>query len=98
LTKSDIQKFKKDAVNILSTTINYLDDWYDYDGAPFKLFSALNLKKMSKLPTADVRKITETINLVVDEDKLFDELHVVEQSVKSIKDLQNKAVDMDRNL
>jgi hypothetical protein len=45
MTKTKIQKFKKDTLNVLSRTIKYLEDWYDYQESPFKLFSVLNLKE-----------------------------------------------------
>jgi hypothetical protein len=80
-------------LNVLSRTIKYLEDWYDYLESQLKLFSVLNLKESTNLPIADVMKITQTLNVVIDEDFLFDEVDVIEENLKMIQNLPEKGVD-----
>ena len=70
--ENDKNKFISNAVLVYQKAISYLENHFDFDDSPFKLFAALNLD--SNLKYQDLVKIADLFELDLSKDCLLDEI------------------------
>ncbi|XP_033229665.1 uncharacterized protein LOC117181210 [Belonocnema kinseyi] len=66
-------KFEKEANNVYQRTLQYLQNWYDYEKSPFQYFLIINLKSKT-VKFEDILQAAKSVAVTVDEDKLYDEV------------------------
>jgi hypothetical protein len=71
-SESQQKHFIENAKKAYKRAIDYLNDHFDFNETPFKLFSSLNLDK--DLNCEKLIEITKLLNIDLDKDSLFDEI------------------------
>lgn len=78
LRPSEQDQLKKEANEVYKRTLEYIQKYYDFKDFVFKIFSKFNLT--SAVSYEDAVKAVESLGLKnVDEDKLYDETHKLNQ-------------------
>jgi len=72
-SEKDRKDFKLNAKKCYERALKYLMEHFDFDSSPFKLFSALNLD--SPLNYDPIIKIPRGLQVVIDEEIIFDEIN-----------------------
>lgn len=70
--------FVKEALQVYTRAIDYLNKWYDFDNNVFQNFTIFNLKT-EEFNFNDVLKAAKCINNEINEDVLFDEIHEIKR-------------------
>jgi hypothetical protein len=90
LSADDRNLFVKNCKEVYNRAIGYLETHFDFKESPFKLFSCLNLDK--DLIYDDLLKITNSLNIDLNMDSLFDEIHTFNSLLNNL-DINTKSSD-----
>ena len=75
LTQQQQKKFISEANKVYTKTLDYLNDFYDFDNSYFQYFSIFDLK--THINYDNVLKLAQKLVISIDEDKIFDEIGAV---------------------
>lgn len=92
LTKHQRSGFEKEAISVYDRAVTYIEQYYDFEESPFRHFSILNLK--DEIEKRDLFfQAAKAVDLIVDEDALYDELLILAEVVPKMKQI-DLPVDM----
>jgi len=85
-------EFINEAIQVYEKTLNYLEKWYDYDKSIYKKMEIFNLKN-DNFNYENVLDVATSFNIIINNDKLYDEINVVKNMLPYINNNNIDSLD-----